>query len=741
VATVNDIDTKSAVRKFLERRSVVDKENQTSDSADETTAILESVALSFLLYPQAALSFVLQAKNVLQQVVSTDRDILAYFLKALEDVENPDEPITDTSDLVSAQAALVEVDRIGRVSSDVQAYGRYTKAISTFLDQRLATSLKRRNKNEFERTGNEAKQDLFRVLSVFDPTHNLVITKLEQLLSSVDNFRSVSLTKVVSTRTVSRVRSSLNQVIIGIQKQQLSKTATAIELLSGAAALSSVSNSRDIYDPTVDTGNTPTGRDISISSETTSALARGTAATTDLSALGTPWTFVSEVDGTNYSVTLPVSGASGRSYVKAASGSPTFNIPVGSNVLYVQFDGITPPTTEAAMVRAVTIPSGGSVSISGVLTALNDGSTGLINGTAVQLGATGRIILYGSSSVTKITIHTVGRGTFDIDGNFIPATGSVHKVLGFSDEQVSGDPDLFTPAELVDLLAPYVPSISASVNDSGEAVIETVSTELLASLTFSGPVAAAFGFSGNFIPDPSFLELIEDGVAIDPTSVGIFIGSMVSVSDIQSISTRNLFSPVTSIEETHLRFDSGIDLPRCEESHVRILAPIVFGVQTLFDNIRVFQGSFDQDSRNLQRVLSPILSKPTLAQINDAKRILQEILGNVDDLLTQLAATVVRPDRSEFDSVAKRISASLEERGLDKALELLQGCQFSDFFTTSSDGASKGTRFLKASEEVGRNEFAQQPAEQDQNDVEPLGTTPDSNLLPGEELMEDEEQI
>jgi hypothetical protein len=74
-------------------------------------------------------------------------------------------------------------------------------------------------------------------------------------------------------------------------------------------------------------------------------------------------------------------------------------------------------------------------------------------------------------------------------------------------------------------------------------------------------------------------------------------------------------------------------------------------------------------------------------------------------------------------------------------LELLQGCQFSDFFALSSDGASKGTRFLKATEEVGRNEFAQPPSEQDQNDVEPLGTTPDSNLLPGEELMEDEEQI
>lgn len=740
MATVNDIDTKSAVRKFLERRSVIDREDQTANSADEATAILESVALSFLLYPQSALSFILQAKNVLQQITSTDKDLLEYFLKALEDIENPDEPITDTSDLVAAQIALVEVDRIGRVSDDVQAYGRYIKSVNNFMDQRLATSLKRRSKNEFERTGNEAKQDLFRVLSVFGPTHGLMVAKLDLLLAGVDNFRSVSLTRIVSTRTVSRVRSSLNQVITGIQKQQLSKTAVAIELLSGAAALSSVSNSRDIYDPTVDTGNTPTGRDISISSETTSALARGTAATIDLSALGTPWAFVSEVDGTNYSVTLPVSGASGRRYVKSASGSPTFNIPVGSNVLYVQFDGITPPPTEAAMVRAVSVPTGGSVSVSAILTALNNVSTGLIDGTAVQLGTTGRIVLYGSSSVTKVTIHTVGRGSFDISGNFVPATVSVHRILGFADEQTSGDPNLFSPAELVDLLDPYMPLAAFSVSDDGEAVISTISTDLTSSLSFTGAVAAAFGFSSNFIPDPGFLELIENDLVVNPSDLGVFVGSMVSASDIQSISSRNLFAPVDVIDGTKLRFASDVKLPRCTKSHVRVLAPIVFTVQTLFDSIRPFQGSFDQDARDLQRVLSPILSKPTLAQINDAKRVLQRILDNVSNLLTQLTDTVVRSDRSEFDSVAQRISASLEERGLDKALELLQGCQFSDFFALSSDGASKGTRFLRASENVGRNEFAQPPAEQDQNDVEPLGTTPDENLLPGEELMEDEEQ-
>lgn len=747
MATVNDIDTKSAVSKFLQRPSVVDKEDPTADTSDETTAVLEAVAISFLLYPQAALCFVLQAKNVLQQVTSSDRDILDYLLKALDDVNNPDEPVTDTGELVEAQAALVEVDRIGRISSDVQAYTRYTNSINKFLDRRLSTSLKRRKKNELERSGTEAKQDLFQVLSAFSPVHAQMSQRLVQLLAGVDDFRSVSLTKIVSARAVARVRSSLNQVVTGIQNQQLSKTSIAIELLSGAAALSSISNSRDIYDPTIDTGTFPVGRTISVSSERIPAISTGTGTATSLGSLSTPWVFNVATDpgdgsgSINYSINLPATSASGRCYVKTFGGSSTFNIAVGANILYVQFDGITPPVNEAAMVRAVALPTGPSVTLAAVLSALNNVSTGLINGTAVQLANTGRIIIYGSSAVTKITIKNGDRGTFDGSGNYIPATGTVHDVLGFAAEQSSGDPTLFSPSELVDLITPYVPHLSLAVNDAGKISFSTVSTEILSSITFTGPVASAFGFSGNFISSPSFLELIENGAPIDPSSLGVFVGSIVSASDVQALSARNLLAPVVSIIGTEIHFADGVDLPRCDETHVRIVSPLVSSVQALLNNVRPFQGSFDQDARDLQRVLSPILSRPTLAQINDAKKGLQKIRDNVNDLLTELSSTVVRTDRSQFNSVAQKISTSLEERGLDKGLELLQGCLFSTFFSLNNEGASKGNRFLKATEQVGRNELAQPTADQDQNDTEPLGTTPDSNLLTGEELMEDEAQI
>lgn len=745
MATTNDIDTKAAVRKFLESRAVADREDPATDSADEVQAVLESVALSFLLYPQAALSFVLRAKNVLAQVATTDRDVIDFMLKAIDDAENPDEPVTDLSDLIEAQTALVEVDRLGRVEEGVQAYDRYTRAVNRFLDKRLAKSLKRRRRGELERTGTEAKQDLFRVLSVFAPTHSLMVERLGLLLDSLTDFRSVSLTKLVSTKTLTRVRSSLKKVIQSLQRQQLSKTATAVELLSGAAALSSISNSRKINDPTVETGVHPPQRSISLSSERVPAKAVGSSDPTSLAGVGTPWVFDVTVDGTNYAVTLPHTGASGRHYVKATAGAATFNIPVGGNVLYVQFEGIAPPFGEATFVSAVVLPTGGAVTIAAILAELNDGSTGLLHGTAVEMApGSGRILIYGSSSVTGITILDSFRGDFDVDGNYVAALESAHAILGFADQQKSGTPSLFSPAELVDLLSPSM-DVAAAISLVDDAPqIASRSSALGSSVTFfSGAgVASYFGFTEGFhLPEPTYVELIENGEAINPADVGVFIGSVVSANDVDNLNTKNLFAPVAAIDGTRLTFAEGTALPRCDEANVRVTSPVVYAIQTLLDSVRSYRNAFELDARDLQRVLSPILSKPTLAQINDAKRVLQSIRDRVNGLVTRLSETAVRDDRTEFGTVAVQITSALEERGLDRALELLESCQFSAFFALTKEEASKGSRFLKASEQVGRNDLAQTTIEQDQDDLEPKGSSPDENLLPGEELLEDEEQL
>lgn len=742
MATASDIDTVSAVSKFLQQSTVVNKEDPAADSSTEVDAILQSIALSFLLYPQAALSFVLTAKNILQQVVGADLQIINYLLKALGEVSNPSNPISNISSLIDAQTALIEVDKVGRVSTDVSAYSRYTSAINKFLDQQLGSSVKRNNTGEFERTGIEAKQDLFRVLSAFGSVHNVAITRMNQLVGGIDDFQSVDLTRIVSTFAISNVRTSLTKVIQGVQNQSLSNTAAAIELLAGAASLQSVSNTRKVYDPTVDTGLFPAGRTITVSSETVAAKASGTSSSVSLQSIATPWVFSMTTDpeiggGTSYAITIPASSASGRSYVKASSGSSTYNITSDNCTLYVQFDGITPPTNYAATVAAVTLPVGGAVTVSAILAALNNVSTGLINGTAVEMGNTGRIMIYGSSSVTRIVVLSGVPGAFDGLGIYSYAPGSVHKVLGFRDEQTSGDPNVFSPDDMADILGANVPTATFSTDDRA-LTIQSNSTDLLSSLSFTGTVAQAFGLSGSYEAEPTYLQLYENDTPIDPVDLGVFLGSVIYARDVLPTSFRVLANAVTGIAGTELTF--GVTLPRCSGTLVKVVSPLVFKVQSLLDALRPLLGTLDNDSLALQQALAPILSTPSLAQLGDAKTALTKVKTKLVNLQSILVNVTVEDDHTSFGAVADQIVEALQERSLDRGLDLLQSCQFSSFFALTGDTASKGTRFLKSVEAVGSNDLASTTVEQNQDDLTPKGVTPNSNILTGEELPDTQEQ-
>lgn len=742
MATLKNIDTKSAVRKFLERRTVVDREDESADSADEIAAILESVAQAFLLHPQVVLSFVLKAKNSLQQIIITDIEFVEYLISSLRDIDAPSDPVSDLSDLIEAQTALIEVDRSGRVSDDLQSFGRYQQAIDRFLDEQLAKSLKRRRRGEFERTGKEARQDLFRALLAFDPIHSLMIERLKLLQHSVSDFQSVDLTKIVSTRAISRVRSSLKKVASSLSKQRLSKTSAAIELLAGRDALRSISNARGIFDPTIRSGRIPTNRDIRISSHRAPARAIGTDDIVDLTSETLPWVFEVTVNplisgGTLYTPELPFEGAGGRHYVRTSQGGQEYTIISGQHVLYVAFDGVTPPLNESRMVRSVQLPIGSSVSLEDILAELNHPTTGLINGTAVHIGS-GRILIYGDVGVTGIGILSSYPGTFDISGNYLPADTSVHSVLGFTDDQESGEPGKFSPSDVVDLLKDRIPGAVISVMDSS-ICIESESTDLLSSLNFDG-VTSLFGVSQSYTSSPEYLELVENGIAIDPSNLGIFIGSIIQTSDISETASRNLLAPISRIEDTHLFFDIPL-LPRCEQEEVTIEAPVVGVLRTLLNNLKPYLDIFIDDTRNLQRVLSPVLSKPTLAQVNDATRSLNDIRDRLRELLELLQDSIIRDDRTSFNSVADKIISSLQERGLDRSLELLQSGQFSRFFEIDKQSASTGSQFLKTIEEVGRNDYSTTSIEEDIPDLIPKGSTPENDLLSGEELTEKEGQL
>jgi hypothetical protein len=737
MATADDVDTVSAVRKFLERQVVTDREDPTADTAEEITAVLEAIATTFLLNPQAALAFVMLAKNNFQQILQKDIELLDYLLKTVNDVLNPNELIDDTSDLVEAQTALVEVDRIGRVAADVKAYDRYAAAVTRFLDRRLARTLKRRRRREFERSGTEAKRDLFQALAAQTGVHGVVAARLDILDGAVADFQSVDLTKIVAGRTVTRVRNSLKKVLSGIAKKTLSKTAAAVELLAGAAALKSISRIKEVYDPIVETNRFPADRDIYARSQPIAAKLVSTADVLDLSEIPPDewvlfWTFLE--------------GDAGGSSTFAGEGQPFLLsrpndlIDTAGQHLYIQFEGTPPtdpPTDQVYLVKSVELPTDTDQGPDELATLLD---TELAPDATARSLPDGRILIIAADGVTRMVIRSENPGIFDIDGVYVPNPPSGHALLGFEDGQESERYILSaeSAAALINESLAVTEAV-ASVED-GKLVVTSASTDIYSFVQYSGPVAEALGL-GQAAAEPAYLELIEDGIAVDPASLGIISGAVVSVPD-EVDGDGFISEPVASTDGTKIYFEDEV-VPRCFNREVTVASPLLAASQNLTRAVRSYAdvSIYAEDVRDLQRALTPLLSRPTLAQINDAKKILNAVRDRLVTMRDIVADIVVSRERNEFAGLVDNILLSLEERGLDRASDLLRQGAFSSFFSLSNTEASKSSRFLKSIEEVGRKDFPVTAVEEDQRDVRPVATTPDDSILFGEELSQRDEDF
>jgi hypothetical protein len=738
MAKINDIDTKAAVSKFLQRQLLTPQSDNQANTADEVEALLETTALSFLLYPQAALPLVFKAKNTVRQLVQADLKALDFILEAMGDIRNPDIPINSTSDLVEAQAALVELDRLGRVGSEIPAFDRYKNSINRFLDRQLSSTLKRNRKREFERTGEEARQDIFSMLPQFNAAHSIVGERLDMLAGAITDFRSVDLRKIVSVTTLNRVRSSLRRVRDRATSGSISKTVIAIELLSGVASLESVSGFRDVYDPTVRTGALPANRSIEALSEPAKAYAETSEGPWVLGA-GT-WGIRGEVDplgnGQEFDFEIPSTGASQSVYVYSELNVTTVDIPSGGT-LYIHLEAAIPEDLE------IPITDGPSISLATIIADIN---SALTSATCVENPSVPGIIIFGDSTISSITIRPDSSGSSGVYTD--PSTNpSVHEILGFVAYQNSLPLGHFTANSLADSLKNRIPNSTVFV-EGNRVVIESNETDpRLSSIRFdlgSGYVQNQFGLDGLYESLPSYIELVEDGESVDAEDLGVFIGSSVTAAEDEigpssAIRTLNN-SPITDIQGSKLFFDVA-RIPRGLIG-VTIISPHVRSSQELMQKASKLVGFFNGDISNIQRVMSPILSKPSSAQINDAIRELNRTREKLSEVIEILDSVVPRLDRSSFSDIIRKIVTSFEERGLDRALDLLLSAQFSKFFSLTKEDSSKSSRFMRAMEQAVTSDMPVSIIEQDiDEDFGIVGDNSDEDVLSPFELENEDKLV
>ncbi|MCG8429669.1 MAG: hypothetical protein MJA29_00620, partial [Candidatus Omnitrophica bacterium] len=193
---------------------------------------------------------------------------------------------------------------------------------------------------------------------------------------------------------------------------------------------------------------------------------------------------------------------------------------------------------------------------------------------------------------------------------------------------------------------------------------------------------------------------------------------------------------VATIDGTQLTF--GVSIPREELLSISVDAPVVLATQTLLNSVAPFVGDFDGDVDDVSRVMSPLLSRPTTAQIADASRVLTAIKTNLESLRSVLDSVVVRADRSSFATTSERIVSALEDRGLDRAAELLSTGRFSNFFSLDKSNAAKSSRFLTAMETTATSDVPVSFIEEDIDDGLKVDGTVPSDPLDAVEVDDEE---
>jgi len=708
------IDTASVVGKYLSRQTTGTRLNSDADTATENQAVLESIAIALLLNPQAILSIFLNAKNTLQQLITSDIELIDYITAAIGETQNPDGLPSSTADLIDAQTALVELDRIGRIDTNLQAYTRYQNSINNFLNNQLAPLLKRNPSTDFNRSGTEAKQDLFNALGLFTQTHQLFISRLATLSGAIASYNGIDLSRVVHTQTIARVRTSLQQIQAGMTSGGMSNTVAALELMAGNASLQSISNTKKVYDDTI-----PLSQGLFIGPEPTSAFTLSSVGSPDLSTVAShPHSTSMGADGISaQSYEIPGASKSGCPFVCNSLAQASFNIPAGLK-LYVEVTPGPSPGSDGITHYAIPITSGPTQAWTAVIADINAvfGITGPTAGDFFH--SDHAIIIFGSNTDTSVRVRGAGPGTFDATTNiFTPDGPSAHEILGFAPDQVSTPIDSFDLDFLTRFIKTnYTPTFNISVDRTLTNQIEITSGSTIpnvSKLVVNNPVLTDFGFT-SAIAVPLAMQITDaTGAVQDPAALGVLVGSIVHASA--------FIQTVVAIDGTRILFNPSLLLP-LTKSAVRVVAPVVAAAQTSTTVMSSFNGQFNNDLLPLQGLLSPLLTTPSLAQVNDALRAFQVIKTRLSNLFTQLSSIVISEAQEPADATAQSILKTLEERGLDRAQDLLTQCLFSDFFGLTSEDASKSTRFMKSMETVVTTDLPTSTVEE---------YLPDGNLLAG----------
>lgn len=691
--------TTEQAQSLLERRVAQAKVRGTIPSDVEAYAIIESISQNLLFNPRAALLFALLAKNGLRAAIVNELSIVDSLKNDLADLSNPSFSITDTRYLTEARNALIQLSQLDGLSVSSTQYKKFDNAVSNFLTKTISKGLRKPGATELTRPGAEASVDLVADYSDLVEVHADVLDRLYALSVGVENFVNSPLSTILGTTTVARAQADLNELLelIGEEGTTPADRDMVIRLITNRAAIKTTGALPDIQAPVLDTVlNLPTGYSLKAVSD--AAFAVATSSSGPFSLPANAQVSVSVNGSTIGPVNVPQANFDLNNQAFITSGQVAFPVAIPSNYfLFVVINGTpysvpvtaNPAATKSSLIADLNAKFLASSDIPVKSLRIDEfispGTSRLIlrHPTASSLQLT-NVYVTSTSAYPGATVF--GSGTL---------TNSIHTLIGFDGTELgfSGTTQI---SPLLDAINWQFSSLVTATRLSGDVIqLQTVATNPGTSLSVTAPTA--LDLAGIFNADSNSLRLYGkvSGVTTDPVSpVGLLdIGDTVTIS--------SGTSTVASITESRIVLTTALPTVDGAITVDSALRKAYANLQSDLDGFLPtwLNGWYAQSLEKLGLAISTAGQSSLQSQINIALSYLASLEADLLTLkgLLDAPTSAILPASAQAErAIVNGITATLEERKFNRALDLLLKCKIYEALSVNADSASFGGAFLAA---------------------------------------------
>ncbi len=738
--------------------SIAEPKTRGLPSSDiESAAIFESIAANLLLYPRTILYVAHLARQGLQAAVTAELAQLAIVLEDVIATGNTTYAITDTSDLGSAQTALILLQNQKKISTVSNQFSRFDSAISSFLSGQLAKNVRTPGSTGLTTPSADAISAISGDYASLTSLHATTLALLYALGVGVQNFVDAPLSSAIGTAAAARVYNDIQDIIdsIAADPSGVGSSDFTNRLIADRATLKALGSPVSYSSPKIDTGSSlPVGYSLqAISGEAPAVASSGNGpfgSFTDADDItlalggGSPSTgnstnFLQSVSGSvcnpalegspvSYPVTIPpnsylfltltalssITGwtqASDGTWTQASVGGGWTQNTNSSGTTYSQTfvvglnSGSTPVSLSQTQVElAIEAATGGFSS---------DPTTGTpFTAVSFVTSGSGQILIYadGTKYQSIRVDSSCGQPSSATSGQLQYFTNSSAALVGFQIGQ-TGIVGSVPVKQLVDAFNLQFGSlVKATLVSNGANVsigLETVSIVPGTYLTIGGAWATILGLSGTFYAKSSSVTL-QGSVLGVPTNPVNPIG-LVDVGDTIVLPTGT--SSIASVSAIGVTLSTPLNTFALGD--VTVTSALYLAWEVLNSNVQAqvqfwLSSGFGAGMGQIDLAISALIGNPTPGTINAAKTLLGQLQTQLTALGTSLAdpSSLLPPgSASEEISNSNGIVQTLIERNYDKALDMYESCQVVQMLQMDYQTASYGGAFMTAAQAVSQNDI------------------------------------